>query len=85
MAVQIFLTLCQRLRMGIDGLNVRKLRSRQAKQRMLTFHNLLSDDIIFKIYKQVIIVCYDPGRRIFNRKHRIVGGALCDRLHRIAE
>ena len=85
MAVQIFLALCQGLGMGIDSLNVRKLRPRQAKQRMLTFHDLLSDNIIFEIYKQVIIVCHDPGRRIFNRKHRIICGTLCDRLHRIAE
>ena len=56
MALEILCALGERLRMRIDRPDILKLCPRQSDQRMLTLYDLLPNDIIFKVHKQVVVI-----------------------------
>ena len=59
MTLEILRALGECLRVGVYGLDVLQLRPRQSDQCMLTLYDLLPDDIIFKVHKQVVVICDD--------------------------
>ena len=85
MTFQIFFALRKCLRMRINGFDLFKRSSRNAEQYMFYFHPLLSDNIELIFCKQIVDICHDSLRRIFNRKHCIIRLAGSNFFHRIAE
>ena len=55
---QIDRALHQRLRMGIDCPDVRKLRSRNAQKRMIDLQDLFAHDVIFIFFQKIIDVVH---------------------------
>ena len=59
MTFEILRALGKCLWVGVYGLDLLQLRPRQSDQCMLTLYDLLPDDIIFKVHKQIVVICDD--------------------------
>ena len=71
--------------MGIYCFDFGQIRSRQTKQTVFNFDNLLTDNIVFKFYQQIINLTDHTRCGIFNRQNSKIRTAFIDRTHRIPE